>query len=91
MGLKQDLVVRPLRFQPRRIRQRLDDSGYLRWLGVLEGGEPCGRARMGLPPTLDNENDDDTYAASVRYGGADAVRYRRMIDCGEVDAPTATF
>ena len=91
MGLKQDLVVRPLRFQPRRIRQRLDASGYLRWLGILEGGQPCGRARMGLPPTLDNENDDDTYAASVRYGGADAVRYRRMIDCGEVEEPTATF
>ena len=90
MGLKQDLVVRPLRFQPRRIRQRLDNSGYLRWLGVLEGGQPCGRARMGLPPTFDNE-DDDTYAASVRYGGADAVRYRRMIDCGEVEEPTTTF
>tara|TARA_B100000963_G_scaffold230521_1_gene201151 strand:- start:3124 stop:3261 length:138 start_codon:yes stop_codon:yes gene_type:complete len=45
---------------------------------------------MGLPPTVDDE-DDDTYAASVRYGGADAVRYRRMIDCREVEEPTTTF
>ena len=81
MGLQGGLSPRPLQFQPRRILKQVEATGYLAWLGTLAGHEPCGRARMGLPPDV----DDYTYAASVRYGGSDAVAYQRMLDCGEVD------